>query len=287
MKKMILLVALAVATLSTGCMTYRHKNEILNETSMQATARKSSEHYRLVEFRFRSDLDADIAAGREQVVDGKAYTEWLAKEFPSVFSTSSGAIPVVVRQTMISPGEVKKYVTESQNPGMRGLDYGLHPSVFDIIFTQITLGIWPATLSYDYKFETEIQLSNEIYAEPFVWKTHYSDHVANSLVAWMYYPSSRGYETGKLENSQAKLRTFNQLHRTSISRKSSEAERQAAKTEMLWFGGFQNSPETMKRGAALGIIGALDKLTPEQRQAVRRNPVARYLAEKADATQVP
>ena len=282
MKKLIPFIALAVASMTTGCMTYRHKTEILNEASLQATVQKVSEQYRLVEFHSRSDLDTAIAPGREQVVNGKAYMEWLAKEFPAVFSTSPDATPLVVRQTMLAPNEIKKFIAESQNPGQRGLDYGLHPSVFDIIFTQLTLGIWPATLSYEYKFETEIQLSNETYAEPFVWKTRYSDHVANSIVAWIYYPSSKGYKTGKLENNMAKARTINQLNRTAISRKSTEAERQAAKTEMLWFGGFQNSPEAMKRGTALGIIGALHQLTPEQRKAVRENPIAQYLADKPE-----
>lgn len=38
----------------------------------------------------------------------------------------------------------------------------------------------------------------------------------------------------------------------------------------------------MKRGTALGIIGAINQLTPEQVQAVRGNPIAHYLADKAD-----
>ena len=272
MKKPILLIALAVSTMTTGCMTYRDKNEILNEASLRTLAQKASEPYRIVEFRFRTNLATSPAPGEEQVVDGKVYMDWLSREYPKVFSSSSNAIPVVVRQSMILLGDAKQQ---------------FQPGVFDTIFTGITLGIWPATISSEYKFETEIQLSNETYAEPFVWKTRYVDHVANSIVARLYYPSSRGYKSGQRYDPLPQLRTFNQLQRTSISRKSTEAERQAAKTELLWLRGFQNSPEIMKRGAALGIVGALHQLTPEQRTAVKENPIARYLAEKADEKTMP
>lgn len=268
MKKRIFLLAIAIAGMNTGCMTYRHKTEICNEASLETAARPGNGLYRLVEFRFRSDLEGNT--GKEEVVDGKTLTAWLVQEYPRAFSTAEDAIPLIVRQTMTSPPEVK---TKD----------GFRPSVFDIIVTQLTLGLWPATISGDYKFETEIQLPDESYAAPFVWETRYTDHVANTIVAYMYYPSSRGYETGKFDNTMAKLQKANQLQRTIISRKTTEEEKQAAKTEQLWLvGGYQNSPESMKRGTALGIIGAINQLNPEEMQAVRDNPVARYLADKAD-----
>lgn len=282
MKKLSCILAIIMLTMSTGCMTYRHRNAILDEESLKTAVEDKAEKYRLVEFRLSGNLDAAMVAGREQVVDGKAFTEWLATEYPAVFSASGAAIPLIVRQKVKAPPEIEKFVAESQEPSQRGLDYGLHPSVFDIIFTQITLGLWPATISYDYEFETAIQISDETYAEPFSWKTRYTDHVANTAVAYMYYPSSRGYTTGSTENTMKKVRTLQQLQRTMISKKSTEAEKQAAKTEIMWYWGGQNEPEVVKRGTALGIIGALNRLTPEQKQTVRDNPVARYLADKAD-----
>lgn len=267
MRKLFLLLAIVMAGMNTGCMTYRHKTEIRNEASLQTTTQSGNGLYRLVEFRFRSDLEGNT--GKEHVVDGKAMTKWLVQEYPQVFSTAPEATPLIVRQSMTSPPEAK---TKD----------GFRPSIFDIIVTQITLGLWPATISGDYKFETAIQLPDESYSGPFVWNTRYTDNVANTIVAYLYYPSSRGYETGKTENTMAKLQQANQLQRTIMSRKSTEEEKQTAKTEMLWLGGYQNSPEAMKRGTALGIIGAINQLSPEQLQAVRDNPIARYLADKAD-----
>lgn len=274
MNKQILLVIPLLAVCSTGCMTYRHRSQIADEAKLRSIAPKTSDKYRLVEFRFRSDLEQ--MQGKEQVVNGKSYTEWLATERPDVFSTSEDAIPLIVRQTMTVPSEWHR------KQSMQADLHGLRPSIFDIIVTQCTLGLWPATIACDFKFETEIQLNEADYAPPFVWNTKYQNNVANTIVAYLYYPSSSGWETAKLEKTMKRVQEVNRLQRTSISRKSSEDEKQAAKTELIWQWGALNSPEVMKRGAGLGIVCALAQLTPEQRQAVRDNPVARYLADKAD-----
>lgn len=266
-KCLILFTIPALAAILTGCMTSRHRSEIVNEPALRSASAHGGDKFRVVEFRFRSDLVDD--SGKEKAIDGKPFNDWLVSERPDIFSSSEDSTPIIVRETMHVP------------PAVKTKD-GIRPSIFDIIFTQVTLGLWPATVSCDYRFDTEILLREGEYSAPFSWNTKYTDNLANSIVAFLYYPSSSGWETGKLENNMNSLRTMNDLQRKIVSRKSSEAEKQAARTEMVWYSGYQNSPGIMKKGAMLGIIGALGKLTPEERQSVRSNPVAQYFADKAD-----
>lgn len=267
MKNKLLLLVPILTVCSTGCITYRHRCEIVNEPALKAMTAQDREKFRVVEFRFKSDLQGDD--GKERTVDGKHFNDWLVSEHPDVFSSSGDSTPIIVRETMTVPPAIKT----------KG---GIQPNIFDIIVTQLTLGLWPATIAGDYRFGTEILLNEGEYSTPFAWNTRYTDHVANSIVADLYYPSSNGWETGNLENTMNRVRAQNELQRAIVSRKSTEEEKHAARTEMIWQAGYHNPPEIMKRGAGLGIVGALVQLTPEQRQAVRDNPVARYLADKAD-----
>lgn len=217
MRNLFLLLAVIMTGMNMGCITYRNKTEIRNEASLKTTAQSGNGLYRLVEFRFRDDLEGNT--GKEQIVDGEALTAWLAQEYPKAFSTAPDATPLIVRQSM-----------------MRTPPEGFLSSYIDIIVTSITLYLWPASMSRGYKFETAIQLPDESYTGPFVWHIRYTEHRANTIVAYLCYPSSKGYGTVKTENTMAKLQQANKLQRTILSRKSTEEENRRPKRKCFGCG---------------------------------------------------
>lgn len=259
-----LLPLLLALILSTGCYSFRHRITI--DPAEPPSHAVVDTPYRIVQFRFRDDYRGSF--GQETTGSGRMFTENLAKKHPGQFSNETNSVPIIVRQSMVIPPRFK--------------DGEISPSVFDILMVQWTLGLWPATIDFPYEFQTQIQLPSEEYSSPYVWKALCHD-VCCSPVSTVFYPESSGYVKGSSSGQiNARQLEANRLRRRLISKKTTEPEKSELRESLLWCGGHQINPDILQRGTEIGVLGALASLTPEQREALRNNPIAQYLADEAD-----
>lgn len=255
------------AVLMTGCSTYS-KVEILQEENYKQIKLNSNEKYKVAELRFSSNREEH--KNKDTVLDGRLYTEWLEKQYPNVFSTDDNAIPIIVREKMTLPTGLMS--AQQQQEDFVG--------VFDAIFSQVTFFFWPASITHEIEFETDIQLNDEQYSKPFVWNTKYYERFSNNITKALFFSSYDSYGINEYANAISKS---SKLERIIASKKTSDQQKLEAKDEQFFgFYGIVNTPDVMRRGTAYGIIGALSQLSSSQKQMVTENKVARYLVEKAE-----
>lgn len=278
----VLLPVLALAlALGSGCSTFHGYETSLPEDVKPDVGLEG--RFRIAEMSCRCvSMDGSALPGSPETSGGEsAMNAYLAEKFPETFSTDDSATPLVVRQT-IAHGPMESNVARA------------------FVGSFLTLGCLPSTSIVKKRMTTAFLLPSEETTEPYEWEVRINHlYNVNFIASAAYRPEDGWYRGYPLEASFSAAGPVISGTRDPVIAADFTADKEfgdkvldgiataedhdASRERVFW---RQVSPEVgtarWREYAGAAIVEALNRLSSEEKSALKNNLAARTAA--ADAS---